>query len=289
MTRVGGGGPAGAVGVVGLGVVGGALAGAFGEAGVDVRGYDPYRGVGSPRDLSGCSVVFLCVPTPSGPGGSHVLDEIWAAVEAIEHHVDAGAVIAVRSTVPPGTNDRLATAYPRLEFASAPEFLVAARPRESMREPDRLIVGARTHRARCLVAGALARVAPAAPILHVAPIEAELVKLASNAMLAVKVTMANELSEICARYGVEWSQVQQGVGLDRRIGPDHLTVTPERGFGGTCLPKDLDGLIAAARAAGYMPSVLEEVASFNRRIRERAAAPRARPDLRAVPRRSAVR
>ena len=58
------------------------------------------------------------------------------------------------------------------------------------------------------------------------------------------------------------------MGLDRRIGPDHLTVTPERGFGGSCLPKDLDGLIQAARASGYAPTILERIAEFNRWIRE---------------------
>ena len=79
------------------------------------------------------------------------------------------------------------------------------------------------------------------------PTEAELAKLAANAMLAAKVSMANELALVCERFGVEWSNIQSAVGLDRRVGLDHLTVTTDRGFGGGCLPKDLDGLIAASR------------------------------------------
>ena len=91
-------------------------------------------------------------------------------------------------------------------------------------------------------------------------------------MLAVKVSFANELAEVCERFGVEWSRVQPGVGLDRRIGPDHLQVSPERGFGGACLPKDLDGLIAEAATAGYDPALLRAMAEFNARIRREALA-----------------
>lgn len=106
-----------------------------------------------------------------------------------------------------------------------------------------------------------------APVVVVDPTEAELAKLCSNALLSAKVAMANELYEICDRYRVKWGRVQAVVGLDRRIGPDHLEVTKERGFGGVCLPKDMDGLVGAALRAGYMPTVLTEIASFNRRIR----------------------
>ncbi len=148
---------------------------------------------------------------------------------------------------------------------------MAARPLETFTRPDRIIIGAASDAAGSTLQELLQRVAPSAPVLRVRPIEAELIKLCSNAMLAVKVSFANELAEICERFGVAWSRVQPGVGLDRRIGPDHLLVSPERGFGGACLPKDLDGLIAASRAAGYEPSLLAEMAEFNVRIRRRGA------------------
>lgn len=118
------------------------------------------------------------------------------------------------------------------------------------------------------------QVAPAAPIISLSPVEAELAKLCSNAMLAAKVTMANELAEICRRFGVAWSPVQTAIGLDPRIGPDHLTVREERGFGGGCLPKDVEGLIAAADAAGYSSPILRAMIGFNKRIRAEAAARR---------------
>ena len=117
----------------------------------------------------------------------------------------------------------------------------------------------------------MTRVIPDAPVARVRTIEAELVKLCANAMLSAKVAMANELSEVCARYGAEWPAVQEVVGMDHRIGPSHLSVTAERGFGGACLPKDLDGLIAAARDGGYEPTLLDRIAGFNRWIRATGA------------------
>jgi UDPglucose 6-dehydrogenase len=258
------------IGVVGLGVVGGTVARTFAEAGVSVRGYDRYLEIGSPQDLADCSVVFLCVPTPSEEGDGHDLTEVWAATREIEPYVHAGTVVATKSTVPPGTSDSLAEAFPGLEFVVAPEFLVATHPVETFTHPDRIVIGARSGEAATMVADLLTRVAPAAPVVVVSPTEAELVKLCANAMLAAKVALANELFEVCRRFGVSWSRIQGVVGLDRRIGADHLTVTSERGFGGACLPKDLDGLIAAAHQAGYAPALLQEFADFNRRIRRDA-------------------
>jgi UDPglucose 6-dehydrogenase len=261
------------IGVVGLGVVGGALKEALEAKGIGVAGYDPYLGVGAPERLSGCSIVFLCVPTPSAPGGEFDATAVWKAVRDVEADLADGTIVAVKSTVPPGTSDALALDFPRFEFASVPEFLVAARPLESLTKPDRILIGARTARAAEAIAETMRGIAPGAPVLILSPIEAELAKLFANAMLAAKVSMANELALICERYGVAWANVQPAVGLDRRIGPDHLTVTPERGFGGGCFPKDLDGLIAAANQAGHEARLLSALSAFNRLVRESIAGP----------------
>jgi UDPglucose 6-dehydrogenase len=217
-------------------------------------------------------VVFLCVPTPPGPDGGHDLTELWSAVRELAPLLEPGTLLTIKSTVPPGTCDRLASEFPGLEFAMVPEFLVAARPLETFTHPDRIVIGAATDAAGSLLQDLLQRVAPTAPVLRMRPIEAELVKLCSNAMLAVKVSFANELAEVCEQFGVSWSRVLPGVGLDRRIGPDHLQVSAERGFGGACLPKDLDGLIAAARTAGYEATLLAAMAEFNVRIRREVLA-----------------
>lgn len=258
------------VGVVGLGVVGETVAAAFAETGVEVRRYDRYLQVGTPEDLQSCDVVFTCVQTPSDVNGSHDLTWVRAAVEEVEPHLRDETIVGIKSTVSPGTCDELAIRWPRLLFVSVPEFLVAARPRETFMRPDRVIIGANSPQVAHVLKKLMARVAPTAPIVALSPTEAELAKLASNAMLAAKVTLANELWGVCRSFGVEWSRVQSAVGLDRRIGPDHMTVIHPFGFGGGCLPKDLDGLIASSEAAGYTPEVLKAIARFNRQITREA-------------------
>ena len=255
------------VGVVGLGVVGGALKEALEATGIVVLGYDPYQGEGEPERLSACSLVFLCVPTPVAASGDLDTSAVWKAVRDVEANLADGTIVAVKSTVPPGTSAALALDFPHFEFASVPEFLVATRPLESLTKPDRILIGAGSATAAQAVADVMSRVAPGAPILMLSSTEAELAKLFANAMLAAKVSMANELALICEALGVAWSNVQAAVGLDRRIGLDHLTVTPERGFDGGCLPKDLDGLIAAARDAGHEPFLLPRLAEFNGWVR----------------------
>ena len=255
------------IGVVGLGMVGGTVSRAFDRAGVSVRAYDRYLDIGTPERLADCRVVFLCVPTPSFPDGTLDLSEIWSASREIEPALQQDCIVAVKSTVPPGTIDRLTSAMPRIEFASLPEFLVATNPDETFTHPERVVVGTRSPKIAATLGGLMGRVAPEAPIIVVDPIEAELAKLCSNVLLASKVAMANQLSEVCEQYDVSWPRVKGVVGLDRRIGPDHLSVSAERGFGGACLPKDLDGLIAAATSAGRAPHLLRAIADFNRRIR----------------------
>jgi UDPglucose 6-dehydrogenase len=255
------------IGVVGVGLVGATVSGALSGAGFPVRRYDLYRGIGRPADLAPCSMVFVCVPTPRGDDGGLDTSEVFDAVSRIAPHLGDGTPVAIKSTVPPGTCDRLGEMFPRLALCSVPEFLVAEQAAHTFRRPDRIVIGAPSQSAAQTIVGVLSRVAPEAPVLHLLPIESELVKLAANAMLAAKVSLANELGEICDRFGVQWADVEAAVGMDHRIAPGHLTVTGQRGFGGGCLPKDLDGLIEASRATGYEPGILTRIADFNRSIR----------------------
>ncbi len=258
------------VGVIGLGTVGGTLLEALRAAAVPCRGYDPYLEVGAPESLVDCQLVFLCVQTPAGEAGELDTSAIWKAVRDVEANLADETVISVKSTVPPGTCDALSEDFPRFAFAMVPEFLVAARAVETLTQPDRVVIGAPTIEVGERIRTVMRRVAPRAPILMMRPVEAELVKLSANAMLAAKVSVANELALVCERYGVSWSDIQAAVGMDRRIGPDHLNVFAERGFRGGCLPKDLDGLAAASAARGYDPPLLRGIASFNRSICQRS-------------------
>ena len=209
------------IGIVGLGTVGGTLREALDAVGVSTQGYDPYMSVGAPDELNGCSLVFLCVPTPAGAQGELDATMVWKAVRDVESCLMDDTLVVIKSTVPPGTTDSLAADFPRLEFAHVPEFLVAARPMETLTSPDRIVVGAPNDTSARAVKEIMRLIAPEAPILTLTPIEAELAKLSSNAMLAAKVAVANDLALVCERFGVAWPRVQAAVGLDG--GSDPIT------------------------------------------------------------------
>src|SRR5574342_277830 len=208
------------VGIVGYGVVGGSLATVLEETGHEVAIYDPFKGHSDHTVLGvTCEVIFICVWTPMKDGRLDV-STVWDAVETVTDSA-VTPLIAVRSTVTPGTMRLLQKAYPDQEFAFVPEFLVEADPINSTRNADRIVIGA-DHVFTTSLVEIMKTVAPAAPVVRVSAEEAVMVKLASNGLLASKVAIANELYDICKAYGVEWDNVRGAVGLDRRIGPDHL-------------------------------------------------------------------
>lgn len=259
------------IGIVGLGVVGGALERAFEAAGKPVHAlYDPFKGHDAIQDMAECTIIFLCVGTPEN-GGDLDRISVWEAVSALSRlPVKDGTLIAVRSTVPPGTSAELTRVHPWLQFASTPEFLVQADPDRSMRYPDRIVIGANTPEASGRLADVLTSITMKGQLVVVSPVQAELLKLCANVLLASKVAIANELSDVCASYDVSWESIREGIGLDPRIGASHLEVTPERGFGGACFPKDLRGLISASRRAGHEPELLQAVEDLNKRVRDAA-------------------
>lgn len=263
----------GRVGVAGAGYVGAAVADAF-SAVADVVVRDPrhQRSVCA-DELAASDVVFVCVPTPAGLHGAadtsavqDVLDELAAA--------RTGAVVVVKSTVPPGTTERLAAAHPTLALAHAPEFLRERHARSDFEAPHRLVVGwpaSSRGTARELVRAMYACRFPGVQVIETSATEAELVKYASNALFAVKVSLANELAELASALGVPWTNVQAVLTTDPRIGADHLAVPgPDGavGFGGRCLPKDVAALLHLAGEVGVRLPVLECAQATNRVRRE---------------------
>jgi len=281
-----------AVGVCGLGYVGIATAVSFAHYGYLVVGYDiderrrrtlaagecpvNEKGLASPlrrsvRDgrfrvtegfddlLRDSELVFLCVPTPEGPGGevdSSFLESAATSLGRALRSVSGWRGFVVKSTVPPGTT--VGRVRPLLEAESgrrAPEdFDVAANP-EFLAEgslwhdaihPSRIVLGVDSGRMR----QALDRLYRPyqAPRLFLSPTAAELVKYASNALLATKISFANEISRLCESLGIDVYEVMKGVGMDPRLGPHFLQAGP--GFGGSCFPKDLKALLAEGRRIG---------------------------------------
>jgi UDPglucose 6-dehydrogenase len=195
-------------------------------------------------DLADPDLVFVCVPTPSGPDGSADLSAVNAAVDQLASVLRLGAVLAVKSTVPVGTTRRIAQRLrcTGIRVVSNPEFLREGHAIYDFRQPDRVIIGVDDDSAADVL---IAAYGTGAPTLMMSPESAELAKYASNAFLAVKISYANSLARLCARVGADIEDVTRCMGADVRIGQHFLRPGP--GWGGSCLPKDTAALLHIGR------------------------------------------
>lgn len=220
--------------------------------------------------VPGAQVALLCVGTPPQPSGEPDLRQIGDAACQVAAAATADLVIAVKSTVPPGTCEALellcaehAGSGVRVHVGSNPEFLRESHAVHDFLFPDRVVVGAEEPAAARL----LAELYPTGTTTEVIcdRRSAELIKYAANTFLAVKISFANEVAELCTRLGADSDAVLQGVGLDPRIGGAFLGAGP--GFGGACLPKDVAALIATGHAAGH-PMLIARAADEVNRTRQ---------------------
>lgn len=216
-------------------------------------------------------LVFLCLPTPEGADGRADLGSVEGVVDELANSVREDAVFVVKSTVPPGTTaalrKRLADHGSPARIVAHPEFLREGRAVEDFLEPDRIVVGAYEAEDADLVAGLYRSLD--SEVLKTDPTSAEMIKYASNAYLATRLTMANTLAAVCEAVGADVMDVLTGVRLDHRIGPHFLQPGP--GYGGSCFPKDTIALIGVAEDAGYDFQLLRAVIDADHEQRRRVA------------------
>jgi UDPglucose 6-dehydrogenase len=217
--------------------------------------------------LAGAEFVFIAVNTPSGPEGEADMDQVRAAATAIGEHLTNSAIIVNKSTMPIGAGDWVAQILekrvaPGIEFAvvSNPEFLREGSAVADFLNPDRVVLGASDRAAAERVAELYAPLK--CPIMITDTRTAEMIKYASNAFLATKISFINEISAICERLGADVRQVAQGMGYDRRIGAAFLEAGV--GYGGSCFPKDVRALEHMASVHGSHPQLLRTVMDINR-------------------------
>ena len=214
-------------------------------------------------------LVFLAVGTPSAADGSVDLSALWTVAEQIAPHLAPGCIVVCKSTVPVGTNAKLAARLRELtgrdiDVASNPEFLKEGMAIDDFMKPDRVVVGARRQEVIDMLADLYRPyLRTDKPLLAMSPESAEMTKYAANAMLATKISFVNELARVCEGAGADINDVRRGIGHDSRIGFAFLF--PGVGYGGSCLPKDVRALAALARQHGVEPSVLEAVHAVNER------------------------
>ena len=213
--------------------------------------------------------VFIAVGTPARRGDGHAdLSYVYAAAEEIANHLTGYSVVVTKSTVPVGTGrevERIVRkANPSADFdvVSNPEFLREGAAINDFMRPDRVVVGAETDRARDLLRRLYRPLyLLETPILMTGLETSELIKYASNAFLAVKISYINQMADLCERVGADVQDVARGMGLDKRIGNKFLHSGP--GYGGSCFPKDTMALVRTAQDHDADVSIVNEVVSYN--------------------------
>ena len=221
----------------------------------------------------GAQLVFVTVGTPPHADGSPDLSALRTATADLTRTVDPHTVVAIKSTVPVGSLGEIqstfaATATPGVELVANPEFLSEGSALRDFHHPSRIVVGATTERARALMRRLYApfieggeRLNPELDITRNVPYietgieDAQIIKYATNAFLAIRISFVNEIAAICEQLGADVQNVTEGLGMDPRIGGGYLS--PGIGFGGPCLEKDLLALTYSAALSGYHANFLE--------------------------------
>ena len=225
--------------------------------------------------VDGADAVFIAVGTPTRRGDGHAdLRYVMAAAEEIGQALTGYAVIVTKSTVPVGTNRKVAEAVraanPAAEFdiASNPEFLREGAAIDDFMRPDRVVVGIETDRARKVLSDIYRPLfLRDFPIVFTGLESAEMIKYAANAFLATKITFINEIAALCERVGADIKSVAKGIGLDGRIGNKFLHAGP--GYGGSCFPKDTKALARIGQEHAVPMQIVETVIKVNDQVKQR--------------------
>ncbi len=216
--------------------------------------------------IASSDAVFIAVGTPPKENGEANLSTVFEVAEKIGKHLDGYTVVATKSTVPVGTNRQIKEIITKVipkkaifDVASVPEFLREGQAISDTLGPDRVVLGTESKAAQDLL---LELHKPINSTVVLTDIEtAEMIKYASNAFLATKISFANAIAQLSEKTGADGLAVLKAVGLDRRVGSNFLD--PGAGYGGSCFPKDVKALIAIAKQHGYDFKLLKEVEAIN--------------------------
>ena len=209
--------------------------------------------------LEGARLLFVCVDTPPTYSGDADLSRVRSVVAELS--ADSDHVLIMKSTVPAGTGESIRRDLPGLSYVSCPEFLKEGSAVKDFMNPDRVVIGADPgdEAAADAVAGLYEPLG--GEILRTDVASAEMIKLASNAFLATKISFINEIANVCEEVGADVGQVARGMGLDERIGSSFLRAGI--GYGGSCFPKDVSALKMLAGNTGYHFQLLTAVIEVN--------------------------
>jgi UDPglucose 6-dehydrogenase len=217
--------------------------------------------------IQDAEIIFLALPTPPGEDGSADLSYILGVASHLGKILTGYKIIVDKSTVPVGTAEKVHAAISanykgEFDVVSNPEFLREGVAVEDFMNPDRVVIGCNSDRARKAMAdlyGPLVR--KGNPVIFMDEKSAELTKYAANSFLATKITFMNEIAILCERLGADVDQVRKGLGTDNRIGRRFLF--PGIGYGGSCFPKDVQALVQSSTQVDYDFQILNAVMDVN--------------------------
>jgi nucleotide sugar dehydrogenase len=223
--------------------------------------------------IENTELTFLCVPTPMYEDGTCDLSIVRNALDEIESYAQSfekiGYIVIIKSTIPPGTTEKLNQEYPILSIVFNPEFLTEANAVEDYKNQNRIILGG--ERPGTTVAKRIfTKAFPKVPIIKTSSTIAEMIKYVTNTFLATKVSFANEMFEICQGLGIDYDKVIEYARYDERLGNSHWLVPGpdgDFGFGGHCFPKDIAALKALAKELEITSTVLNAVIQKNEDVR----------------------
>ena len=258
------------IGIIGLGTVGKALRDGF-KSSHEIFVHDKGLGTDISDVTDNANLAYISVPTP-GKDSSGTCDT--GIVESVLDELPEGFNVVIKSTVIPGTTQRLHDSYPHLKIACSPEFLRSATSIDDFNNQDILVVGShhedlaeivlRNHQEAGVLAGN--------SFFLVSPTQAELAKYAKNAFYSMKVIFGNQFQDYSESLGEDWGVVKEIITApqEQQIGPSHLDLIRggAKGFGGDCLPKDTFALVAELERRGLDYDLLKAVLSDNLRLNE---------------------
>ena len=263
------------LGIVGQGFVGLALKAGF-EKHYKIETYDKFIESKSTCDLADmvaeCEVIFVCVPTPMNLNGSCHTDIVEDVVKEINKwsyaywgNIDRKPTIVIKSTVSPGTTERLHKKYKSVDVIFNPEFLTEATFIEDFKNQNRIILGG-IRRGTNKLRQVYSKVFPNTTIVKTGAKYAEMVKYFTNCFLSTKVSFANEMKQICDGLDIDYDKVVEYATYDERLGKSHWAVPGpdgDFGFGGHCLPKDVSAIVSE-----FDSELLKSVLNVNDKVRK---------------------
>ena len=219
------------------------------------------------RGIEHGDVVFIAVPTPMSDSGAADLSHVYSAAADIGTHMDRYKVVVDKSTVPVGTADEVRAIIRKetkhdFDVVSNPEFLKQGKAVADFMQPDRVVVGSDSQRALDIMRELYQPfLRTFHPLIAIDIRSAEMAKYAANCFLATKISFINEISNLCEKAGADISAVREAIGADKRIGYEFLF--PGIGYGGSCLPKDVQALLHTAESLGADMHLLSAVEQVN--------------------------